>query len=135
MAVFIDTSIFVAARNRRDVNHARAVELLREAFRGRYGTVYSSDYVFDEAVTVALVRTKKPELALDLGNFILSSKKLRILYVTRETFKESWRIFQKYAERGLSFTDAITLALMEKHRVEYIMSFDKHFDGLVPRIC
>ena len=49
MAVFIDTGIFVAARNKRDVNHKRAINPLRAALKGDYGAVYTSDYVFDEA--------------------------------------------------------------------------------------
>ena len=37
MSVFIDTGVFVAARNARDINHKRAVELLEKAIRGEYG--------------------------------------------------------------------------------------------------
>ncbi len=40
MSVFIDTEVFVAARNKSDVNHSRAVELLRNALNGVYGAVY-----------------------------------------------------------------------------------------------
>jgi len=135
LAIFIDTGIFVAARNKSDINHERAVSLLRKALRGEYGTMYTSDYVFDEAVTVALVRTKRPEIAIDIGNFILSSTKLRILYVDRVVFMNAWRIFRRYISRGLSLTDATSIALMKKHNIDNIMSFDKHFDGIIPRIC
>ena len=51
MSVFIDTGVFVAARNMRDINHKRAVELLEKAIKGEYGEIFTSDYVFDEAVT------------------------------------------------------------------------------------
>jgi len=59
MVTFIDTGVLIAARNRSDVNYERAVSLLRRALAGEYGALYTSDYVFDEAVTVALVRTGK----------------------------------------------------------------------------
>ena len=132
--MFIDTNIFVAARNKRDVNHRRAVLLLRKALRGGYGILYTSDYVFDEAVTVALIRTRRLEVAVDIGEFILSSKKLKILYVDEEVFRRAWNIFQAFPEKTLSFTDATSIALIEKYGIKYIMSFDKHFDGIVPRI-
>jgi len=135
MAVFIDTGIFVAARNRSDLNHRRAVELLRSALKGEYGEMYTSDYVFDEAVTLALIRTKKPRLAIDIGNFILSSRKLKMLFVDRVTFMEAWKIFSEYMDRRISFTDATSIALIKKYNIDYIMSFDKHFDGIIPRIC
>lgn len=135
VAVFIDTGVFVAARNRRDVNHRKAVDLLRKALKGVYGAMYTSDYVFDEAVTIALVRTGNPKIALDIGGFILSSRRLRIIHVDKVIFKEAWNIFIRYAERGISFTDATSIAIMKKYNIDYIMSFDKHFDGIVPRIA
>ncbi len=134
MAVFIDTGIFVAARNRSDVNHERAVYLLKSGLKGEYGALYTSDYIFDEAVTVALVRTGRVEVAIDIGNFILSSGRLKMLYVDRAVFMDAWRIFNKYAGRGLSFTDATSIAFMRRYGIEYIMSFDSNFDGIVPRI-
>mgnify|MGYP000445087251 CR=1 FL=1 len=135
LSIFIDTGVFVAARNRSDINHVRAVKLLKKALKGEYGEPYTSDYVFDEAVTVALVRTGSPRIALDIGNFILSSRKLKILYVDKAVFKEAWSIFAKYSSKGLSFTDATTVALMRFYGINYIMSFDKHFNGIVPKIC
>jgi len=134
VAVFIDTNIFVAARNKRDINHKRAVDLLKKALKGEYGHMYTSDYVFDEAVTVALVRTGRPDIAIDIGRFILSSRKLRILYVDKTVFMDSWKIFMKYSKRGLSFTDAVSVSLMKRYGIDYIMSFDTHFDGIVERI-
>lgn len=134
MTVFIDTNIFVAARNKSDINHKRAVELLKKALMGEYGAMYTSDYIFDEAVTVALVRTKNPKIAIDIGNFILSSRKLRILYVDNLILLKAWKIFKKYTERMLSFTDATSIALMNHYNIDYIMSFDTHFDSIVKRI-
>lgn len=57
MAVFIDTSIFVALRNADDENHPRSRELMRRTLKGEFGRIYTSDYIIEEAVTTALVRT------------------------------------------------------------------------------
>jgi len=136
MSVFIDTNVFVAARNKRDVNHQRAVELLEGVLMGRYGQAYTSDYVFDEAVTVALRRTGRPDVAIRTGQFILASRpRIILLTVNNDVFKSSWEKFQKFAGKGLSFTDCTILALMEQYGIEYLMSFDEHFDGLARRIC
>jgi len=66
--IFVDTGIFVAYVNKRDVNHKRAVEILEDIMRGKYGKAYTSDYVFDEAVTFALLKTKDVRKALNVGN-------------------------------------------------------------------
>jgi len=90
--------------------------------------------VFDEAVTLALVRTRRSEIATNIVNFILSSSIIRVLFVDEETFKLAWKIFDNYADRRLSCTDAVSIALMRIYKIERIISFDKHFDGIVARI-
>lgn len=134
MAIFIDTGALVAARNADDKRHERGKELMKGALEGEHGTVYTSDYVIDEATTLALVRTGDPELAVDLGKFAFDSSRIRILQVEGDDFKSTWERFKSLSEKGLSFTDCSTIHLMEKNRVEKVMSFDSDFDGLVERI-
>jgi len=137
MSVFVDTGVFVAFHNTRDVNHGRAVEIVREIVEGGLGTAYASDYIFDEAVTVALVRTGRPEIALSVGGMILgefTAPFLVILRVDGEIFDEAWRLFPRHAERGLSFTDCTSIALIKARGIESIVSFDGDFDGIMPRL-
>jgi len=137
MSVFIDSGVFVAFHNTRDPNNGRALELMREIVAGRLGSAYTSDYVFDEAVTVALIRTRRPEIALSLGRTILGELTKPFLVVLRvdgEAFKEAWKLFPRYAGKGLSFTDCTTVALMRMMDVENLVSFDADFDGVMPRI-
>jgi len=42
--------------------------------------------------------------------------------------------FHKILPKRLSFTDAASIAIMKLYRINYIMSFNKHFNGIVPRI-
>ena len=134
MAVFIDTNIFVALRNADDELHIRSKELMRKALKGEYGRIYTSDYVLDEAVTTALIRTKRHDLALDLGRYIIESPRITRLWVSEDSFNVAWEKFKAFADRPMSFTDCASLALMEKNRIKQMMSFDSGFDGVVQRI-
>ena len=137
MSVFLDTGVFLAFHNTRDAHHARALELVRTLVEGGLGTAYTSDYVFDEAVTVALVRTGRPENALAVGRMILGETTApftAILRVGEDGFKKAWTLFPQYADRGLSFTDCTSIALLRERGIESIVSFDEDFDGIVPRI-
>lgn len=139
MSVFIDTGIFVAFHNTKDANHDRAMELIERAVSGAFGLLYTSDYVFDESVTTALTRTRRQPIALNVGRMILGELKeippfLVKLRVDESTFKEAWQLFAKHTERGLSFTDCTSIALMRAKGIESVMSFDGDFDGLVHRI-
>lgn len=134
MSVFVDTGVFVAVRNADDENHRRARELMRSALSGEVGAVHTSDYVIDEAVTLMLRRTKKLELAIDVGEYILKSPRIRKLWVSEDIFESAWREFKSYRKGQMSFTDFTSLVLMEENGIKDIMSFDSGFDGLVSRL-
>lgn len=131
--VFIDTSLFVAVHNTRDVDHDRAIEIIKDVTSGDHGHVFTSDYVFDEAVTTALVRTKRLENATRLGEMILNLVDKRFIEMVRvdeHTFNSAWSLFQRLGAAGLSFTDCTSLAAMSARKSETIASFDSHFQGL-----
>ena len=134
MAVFIDTGVFVALRNADDEFHTRSKELIEQALKGKFGRIFTSDYVIDEAVTTALVRTRRHDLAVDIGKYIIESPRITKLWTIKENFDMAWQKFKTFKDKPLSFSDCVSLALMEKNRIKQIMSFDSGFDGLTQRM-
>jgi hypothetical protein len=106
-----------------------------QALRGDLGRIFTSDYIIDEAITTALVRTKKHDVVADLGDFIISSPRITKIWVDEESFRMAWKKFKDLNDKPLSFTDCTSIALMEMRGIKQIMSFDGGFDGLVSRIC
>jgi uncharacterized protein len=134
MAVFIDTGIFVAVRNESDKNHAKSVQLMKSALLSEFGAVYTSDYIVDEAITTALVRTGNHRIALNTGHYILDSPRIERIQIGNEEFQLAWEKFKNRSKNPLSFTDCTTLSAMELHGIQKVMSFDSDFDGIVSRI-
>ena len=135
MTVLIDAGIFIAFHNTKDVNHKRALALTREIAKGKHGTAFTTDYIFDEAVTTALVRTGKHDIAVELGNHILGQnvKFVNMIQVDLTSFSQAWKLFTKYIDKKLSFTDCVSIAVIDNFGLNKIVSFDKDFDGIVPR--
>lgn len=136
MSIIIDTGLFVAFHDKKDQNHERATQLIEGVATGDYGLPYTSDYIFDEAVTLARIRTGRQEIAESLGKMILGEgnpKFLVMLRVNEQTFREAWRIFRK-SDKKLSFTDCTTIVLSRIYGTSSVMSFDSDFDGLIHRI-
>jgi predicted nucleic acid-binding protein len=140
MSIFVDTGIFVGFVNKKDRDHSRAAQLVDELRKGKYGIPYTSDYVFDEAVTVALVRTRRIGPGVNAGRLILGSKDPSIPAITRlvrvdeQTFLEAWRNYQAGRKPRMSFTDYTSLSLARSYAGGMIMSFDDGFDGLLTRV-
>lgn len=134
MTAFIDTGIFIALRNADDENHQKSKELMKRALKAEYGRICTSDYIIDEAVTTALVRTRRHDLAMDIGKYILESPRITKLWTTKEIFELAWQKFKILKDKPLSFTDCTTLAHTQKNQIRQILSFDSDFDGLLQRI-
>ena len=135
MTVLIDSGIFIAFHNTQDENHDRAKELIREIAEGRHGAAYTTDYIFDEAVTTALMRTGKHDIAIELGKHILGAnvKFVSMVQVDLTSFSQAWKLFNKYIDKKLSFTDCVSIAVIKNYGLNKIVSFDRDFDGIIPR--
>ncbi len=133
MSVFIDTGAFLAYRNKRDKYHEIAGKLFSDVLRGRYGQMFTSDYIYDEALTLALVRTKNISVAMDIAGVILSPR-IKMIFVGTELLKKSTKIFKQYSGRKLSFTDAVSIEIMNVFDIEKYLGFDAHFNGIVEQV-
>lgn len=117
MTIFIDTGVLVALRNADDESHQRSKELMRRALKAEFGAIYTSDYIIDEAITTALVRTRRHELAVDIGKYIIAWKIhycISFVWTTKEIFELAWQKFKTFIDKPMSFTDCTTLAHIEK---------------------
>jgi predicted nucleic acid-binding protein len=123
--IILDSSVLVASEVDGDINHERAVKLLREVAKEKFGKVFTSDYIFDETVTVTLVRTKNLRKAILAGTYIMDSTE--VLKVDSSTFEKAWEIFKRQKKVTFSFTDCTILALMQEKGIKNIATFDEDF--------
>ncbi len=133
MTIFLDTGVIVALDNQRDPMHKAAIEKMAQVRSGAYGNwAYTSDYIFDESLTLSFARTGNMEISKELAKKLLAAKSLTILHVTEDVFRESTNFY--IAQYGnLSFTDCISVQLMKENGIEYIATFDAGFKK-IPRI-
>jgi len=133
MSVFIDTGAFLAYRNKKDKYHEVADRLFREALKGKFGQLYTSDYIYDEALTLAINRTKNISVAMDISEVILSPR-IKMVFVDAGLLERSTGTFKKYSGRNLSFTDAVSMEIMDGFGITKYFGFDAHFEGVVEKI-
>lgn len=138
MSVFVDTGVFYAHHDtdasRHDVGSAALNTVLRSP---EYGHVLTSDYIYDESVTLTHRRTGDIDAGLEIGRRIRGEgypSAVELLHSSATVFDRAVTIHQTYAEHQLSFTDAMTVAHVEHHDIDYVLSFDNDFDGIVTRL-
>jgi predicted nucleic acid-binding protein len=124
--VLLDTTFFVAVHNAGDEHRGVALDLF-DWMKDEGLHLVTSDYVLDEAITTAFIRTHRKDIALDVGQTILNSKHVRIVYSTEALVNAAWANYQRYADKELSFTDCLLVALSRQERINYLVSFDGDF--------
>lgn len=133
MSVFIDTGAFLAYRNKNDEYHESAKKLFMDALNGKYGQMYTSDYIYDEALTLALVRSNNIAAALDIAG-VMQSPRIKMVFVDAALLASATKTFKQYSGRNLSFTDAVSIEIMNEFGIEKYLGFDAHFNGIVEQV-
>ena len=127
---FLDTTVFIAAAFPNEKHHKEGKAIIASVEEGVLRTPVITDYILDEVVT--FVRKRKSAAAsIEVLDAIVYSPRLRFVKVEDRHFEAGLQLFRTYEK--LSFTDAVSVAVMRDLNIEVIYSFDSDFDG-IPRI-
>ena len=121
--IFVDTSFWVALRNRRDAYHDRALELLEHHAAV---PLVTSNHVRGETWTF-LRRRSGHSAAVDFLDAVRSSPRLEVIFADGGVEDEALRWLRRHDEREYSFVDATSFALMRARRIREALAFDGDF--------
>ncbi len=130
--IFLDTGIFAAFAIKQDPHHETATKIIKQIVNGEYGSALTSDYIYSEALTLVLKRTKRCDVALNTSAVFsrgTSKKWLNLIKITTELSNVALENFRRYCEEDMSFTDCTSLAILEKYGLGRMATFDQHFKG------
>jgi predicted nucleic acid-binding protein len=138
MKTFLDSSFFVGLLNTRDRNHEESKAILRRLKEEEYGTLVATDYILDEVITTVWAQTNRKEPVRKAYRLIYETPRfVNCEKVSDQMLGSAWEKWEKYAEwpkKPLSFTDCTILAFMESENVEYLVTFDSEFNGIVETV-
>jgi predicted nucleic acid-binding protein len=142
MGVILDSNFYLGLIHPHDTHSERADELLVELKTGKYGLLFTTNLIIAEVATLVSIRTKgNKDILQDLQDLIWGENKIATrIEVSNLLEKESWERFKKInsfkqGKKGfLSFVDTSIIVIAKNKSIEYLVSFDEHFDGLIARI-
>lgn len=123
--VFVDTSAFVALRNRSEREHSAARRALRELL-SEGAALFTSNFVFSETYTALLVRVGRDE-AVRWGRAFRAGETVELLRVDEEVEEEAWSILESHDDKAWSHVDATSFALMRREAIDEAFTFDRNF--------
>jgi hypothetical protein len=67
-------------------------------------------------------------VAVAAGRVLIEGKICQIIKIIPDDFTRAWAIFVQYSDKGWSFTDCTSKAIMERLNLSVAFSFDEHFE-------
>ena len=136
MPIFLDTGFYFALIDKKDTHHKKAQTLLKKIITGKFGSIYTSEYVLDESLTLINGRTygKRIDLVDKMYHLFMGDGSIAQLISIQEIWiPEIYSLQKKITRPGdpLSFTDASNIVICQHLQISKIIAFDEHFRGIL----
>lgn len=123
--VIIDTGALYAFVVRTDAHHVAARAQVKSSL-GRAESFILLDLVFAETMTLMKARLG-PDVALKVGRELRENPLYAWRALGPDLERETWGLFQKFADKEWSYTDCAILAASRTLGAPRVFSFDRHF--------
>jgi len=120
--IFIDTSAFFALADRADLNHRRAVTLLRRLNKENRA-VFTHNYIVVETMAL-LQRRLGTESAV---KFLNDMTNFPMIWTDEELHKRAAHAFINGKSKAVSLVDYLSFAIMRERGVSQAFAFDDDF--------
>jgi predicted nucleic acid-binding protein len=124
-SIFVDTSAFVALRNRSETEHDSARATLTELI-AEGAALFTSNYVFAETYTALMVRVGRGE-AIEWGRRFRAGGAIDLVHIDRAIEDRAWEILEGHDDKRWSYVDATSFALLERGGESEAFALDAHF--------
>jgi predicted nucleic acid-binding protein len=123
--IFVDTSFWIAWRNRRDNRHA-AARALGDAFAAE--RLVTTNHVRGETWTF-LRRRVGHGAAVGFLDALAEAPRLRVVHVSKEMEAAALDWLRRRDDRNFSFVDATSFSVMRTERIGAALAFDGGFSA------
>lgn len=120
--IFIDADAFVAIASPSDSNHGRAV-LIARSLKQRNEVLITSSFVFGEVVTVLSQKEGRKVALSYIDDF--STSGIALMEVDTRLREKGIIVFKKQTSKNVSFTDCVSMVIMQEENIKEIFSFDR----------
>lgn len=121
--IFVDTSAYYAAVDRRDIDHEAAATVLRQLMESRDQLVTTNAVLFE--LHGLLVNRLNRQAAWETLVALRASQTIERVSEQDEARVEE--IIHQYDDKEFSMTDALSFAVMERLGLRVVFSLDRHF--------
>jgi predicted nucleic acid-binding protein len=123
--LFVDSGAWIALRSRRDQHHRDADRLIRDALQ-RHIPLLTTNLVVAETHRLTLFRAGV-QPALRALERLDASPSVTIHFPTAHDHAAARRWLERLTPRPVTYTDAVSFAVMEENGCGHVLGFDQDF--------
>ncbi|MCE5317225.1 MAG: PIN domain-containing protein [Parachlamydia sp.] len=124
--IIVDTSAWICLFERpSSTSHHQAAKRFHIANKDPLAV---SDLIIEETHKWLIHHAFPPSNALQILEGFVTQKFAQIISIEENDRQEAKKLVEKYLDQKLSYTDAVTLAMMKRLKIKKVFSFDRHFD-------
>ncbi|MGE0082847.1 MAG: type II toxin-antitoxin system VapC family toxin [Desulfococcaceae bacterium] len=123
--IFADTGAYLSCFCRQDQYHRDSLRIWKELASEKTVTI-TTNHVIDELATL-LARRTSYDFSAGKTEEIYDSKLSMIIRPDQNDELEALKIFKKYADQKISFTDCLSFVVMKNLKIQHVFTFDHHF--------
>lgn len=120
--IFVDTGAWYALFDKKDRNNPDAVQFMANT----QNKLVTSNHVLVETLNLTKSRMGN-QISVDIGRKLLDGSIAHVIQATETDEINAFYIFEQYHDKGFSFTDCTSFALMKRLNLDKAFAFDKHF--------
>ena len=124
--IFVDTSFWIALRNRRDGHHHAAARQLVRLHADQ--NLVTSNQVRGETWTYLLRKTGH-RAAVGFLDMLDESPRVQVTWIDEDLERAAMRWLRRHDEREFSFVDATSFAFMRSNRIRTALAFDGDYQA------
>ena len=125
-SLFVDSGAWIALASARDAHHAEADSLFRTAATLRLPLLTTNLVVAD--IHRLLLHRAGIGVATRALERLEGSPRLTVAFVRPEDHRAARRWLARLEDHPISYTDAVSFAVMTARRCRTALSFDRHFE-------
>lgn len=125
MRLFVDTGAFIALVDADDQNHDAAKSFFRD-MTNEGARFITTNFVVCETMNFLKARVSH-QAAVAFLEGLRKSGRFEVVSIDRSSEDTAFGIFKDYGDKGFSFTDCTSFAVMKSLKVSKAFAFDRHF--------
>ena len=122
--VLVDSSAFLALRDRDDEHHSEAIAIFNQLAAQRY-RLYTTNTMLIEAHALILSVLGNRQASQFVQEIDQSSTS--VVRVRQSDEEQAKQILYRYSDKDFSFNDAISFTVMERLNISSAFTFDRDF--------